>query len=200
MIQRLWPIWTLLLVAALATCGASASEDTPATAPALAEEEPLDLVREILSYDAIEEHIRFVVAAGESGELSEAAFHENHKRHNPFARPFDRWELLLPFDRNGNGTLSWPEAARYRAALKKAILAAYDVDRDGQLTGEERLAANRALADGKLPPLKAESAIVGEANARKDAPAPTARLTPPPTSQPASQPAAQPAESEVSDE
>jgi len=134
---------------------ASAPAASPDPAPAAgAEGEPADLVKEALSYDDLEEQVRFAVACGEKRELSESAFEENRKHHSPFARRFDRWDQIVLFDRNGNGTISWTEAAQYRAALRKALLAAYDADRDGQLAGDERLAANKALAEGKLPPLK----------------------------------------------
>ena len=105
--------------------------------------------------DLVEENVRFSVAAGEGKELDEAAFGANRERHNPFVRSFDRWESLLLFDRNGDGKISWQEAARYRRELRRQMLAAYDADRNGRLTGEERAAANKALAEGNLPALNA---------------------------------------------
>jgi hypothetical protein len=106
--------------------------------------EPLDLV---------EEFVRFSTAAGEDQELDKAAFGANRQQHNPFARSFDRWKTLLLFDRNHDGKISWPEAVRYRRELRRQLLALYDADRDGQLAGEERAAANKALAEGRIPAL-----------------------------------------------
>jgi hypothetical protein len=140
--------------------------------------------------DLVEENVRFSVAAGEDKELDEAAFKASRQRHNPFARPFDRWENLLLFDRSGNGKISWQEAAQYRRELRRQVLAAHDVDRDGQLTGEERAAANKALAEGNLPALTPP----------KDKDRPGSDGDDPPASQPGSPapgspaPATQPAE------
>jgi hypothetical protein len=129
-----------------------APQGSAASAPG-AEGEAPDLVKDVLSYDDLEEQVRFAVACGDKKELSEAAFEDNRRHHTPFARRFDRWDQLILFDRNGNGTISWGEASQYRVALRKALLAAYHADRDGQLTGDERAAANKALAEGRLPPL-----------------------------------------------
>ena len=190
-------LWPFLAGAFLAASAPPAPEDPstrPASAPAFAAaepatspsspagpaaapqeaEEPADLVKAVLSYDPVEEHTRFLVACGRGQELSAAAFRQNRKHRNPFARPFDRWENLLLFDRDGGGTISWAEAGRYRVALRKAILAAFDADRDGQLTGEERDAANKALSEGNLPPLAADANPASQPQA---------------TSQPASAPA-----------
>jgi hypothetical protein len=165
--------WMLLLAAALPAAIACALQPASAPAPAApGDEEPgiesprragatapaeegesPDLVKSAVSYDELEEQVRFAVACGDKKELSQAAFEENRKHRNPFVRPFDRWDQILLFDRNGNGTISLGEALQYRAALRKALLAAYDADHDGVLTGEERLAANKALAEGKLPAL-----------------------------------------------
>jgi hypothetical protein len=150
--------------------------DAPTSQPAR-EEEPADLAKDILSYDALEEEVRFVVAAGEGRDLTEAAFAENRKRHNPFVRRFDRWEAIVLFDRNASGTISWSEAHRYRQALRKALLAAYDADHDGLLTGEERAAANKTLAEGNLPPLKDD----GAAKATRPTTSPAALTDEPPS-------------------
>jgi len=139
-------------------------------------EEPADLVGAVLSFDPVEEHTRFLVACGRGKELTAAAFAENRKHRNSFARPFDRWANLLLFDRDGSGTISWEEASRYRRALQKAVLAAYGADRDGQLSAENLAAANKALWEGRLPPLEAD------AN-------PTSQSRPAAESQPASAPA-----------
>jgi len=187
-------VWTrtiqIVLLAALLPAAGPRALRAQATQPAVdtddanaltsqsaREEEPADLAREVLDCDALEEQVRFVVAAGEGKDLTEAAFAENRKRHNPFARRFDRWEAIILFDRNASGTISWSEAHRYRQALRKALLATYDADHDGLLTGEERAAANKALAEASLPPLKDD----GAAKATKPATSPAALTDEPPS-------------------
>ena len=165
-------VWVLALLVSAAACaqGPASPEEGPASASASAPvaapdhagaveasdsaAETPDLVRELLSLDELEEHTRFLVASKDGNELNEAAYNENRRHRNPFARRYDRWANLLLFDRDGSGTIRWQEALQYRAALRKAILAVYDAGHDGQLTGEERSAANKALAEGDLPPLK----------------------------------------------
>ena len=57
-----------------------------AGAAATAEEgESPDLVKSAVSYDELEEQVRFAVACGEKRELSQAAFEENRKHRNPVA-------------------------------------------------------------------------------------------------------------------
>lgn len=188
-------ICSLCLAACLPAWAVADPPVAPASAPQAEERPPAaadanvpDLRRHVLPYDPLEEHIRFSVAAGGEGkELSEAAFNENRPRHHPFVRKFDRWEVLLQFDRSGNGAISWTEANRYRLALGKALLAAYDTDRDGRLTGDERAAANKALAEGNLPPLKADKGAAGQSDPDPESPA-APRPAPAPSSEPASQP------------
>jgi hypothetical protein len=156
-----WLLLAAILPAAIVCAMQPASAPAPAwepappaaaSAPAVEAESP-DLVKDAVSYDELEEQVRFAVACGEKDELSPAAFEDNRRHHNPFVRRFDRWDRLATFGRNGKGTVNWAEAAQYRAALRKALLAAYDADRDGQLSGDERAAANKALAEGRLPTL-----------------------------------------------
>jgi hypothetical protein len=137
------------------TPGAAEAEEPNATRPAVTAGGHDPAAGAIDPLDLVEEFVRFSVAAGGEKELDEAAFHANRERHNPFVRPFDRWETLLVFDRNGDGKISWAEAAQYRRELRRQMLAAYDADRNGRLQGEERSAANKALAEGRLPALAA---------------------------------------------
>jgi len=213
-------ICSLCLAACLPAWAAMDPPTAPASAPQAEERSATaadanvpDLLRHVLPYDPLEEHIRFSVATGGEGkELSESAFNENRTRHHPFVRKFDRWEVLLQFDRNGNGTISWTEANRYRLALGKAVLAAYDTDRDGRLTGDERAAANKALAEGNLPSLRPEKNAPTQTDSEEGTPAAnpagsqeqgtprpsgpgsSARPAPTPAPAPASEPASQPAQ------
>jgi hypothetical protein len=97
------------------------------------------------------ERMRFFRAAGVDNEIDDKEFIADAARNDPFARPFDRWKALLRFDANRNATIDWFEADAYRQDLRKRVLAAFDRNKDGRLTGEERRAANRAVAGGKLP-------------------------------------------------
>ncbi len=152
--------------------------DAPASQPAREETFP-DFAREVLDYDPLEEQVRFLVAAGGEKNLTEAAFAENRKRHNPFVRRFDRWEAIVLFDRDGSGTISLSEALRYRQALRLALLAAYDADGDGLLAGEERAAANKALAEGSLPALRDGTSEARPAPRKEAASQPAATEVPP---------------------
>jgi hypothetical protein len=96
------------------------------------------------------ERARFFEAAGVDGELTAAEFAANASKAKPFARKFDRWEALVKFDKSGEGTIDWFEAEAYRRDLRRRVLAAYDRNKDRRLTGEERKAANAALAAGRV--------------------------------------------------
>lgn len=107
-------------------------------------------------YNPIDQQNRFFQASGTNGELDATEFAANQTLGldaAPFAQKFDRWALLLAFDKDGNRRINWFEADAYRKALRQRVLAAFDTDEDGQLTGAEREAANRALAAGQTTPL-----------------------------------------------
>ena len=55
---------------------------------------------------------------------------------------------MLAFDKDHNGTIDWFEAKAYRQDLRRRVLEAFDANKDGQLTGKERQAANEMLASG----------------------------------------------------
>ena len=97
------------------------------------------------------ERMRFLQASGADNELSAEEFIADAGRAGGFAREFDAWDALAKFDKNDNGTIDWFEADAYRRDLRKRMLAAFDKNTDGRLTGEERRAANLALAAGKIP-------------------------------------------------
>lgn len=117
----------------------------PASGPAAA-----DLAKGTIDpIDLAGERMRFLEAAGVTNELDANAFEANRGKKNPFVRSFDRWEEIIKFDRNHNGTIDWFEADAYRQDLRKKVLAIYG-DKDGKLTGKQREAANLALAEGNL--------------------------------------------------
>lgn len=102
-------------------------------------------------YESGAERDRFFKAAGVDGELTqkEAAANKSKKK-KPFVRSFESWKAMSAFDADRNGTLDWFEVDRYRGQLRKQVLAAFDANKDGKLTGKEREKANSALAAGKI--------------------------------------------------
>ena len=127
----------------------------------------------------------FFRASGPDSELNAKEFTADRARSTStqktatpraFAQRYDRWTSLLAFDRNGDKTIDWFEADAYRRALRRTTLAIFDKNKDSQLTGEERVAAIRALLAGKVRP-----AAPGTA-----ARAPVAPVGPPPAPRPES--------------
>ena len=108
-------------------------------------------------YDAAGERARFFSAAGADSEMDEKEFRADRRRpaSKRFIRPFDRWGRLKGFDKNGNRTVDWFEAEAYRKHIRRRVLAAFDTNRDGRLTGKERTAANRSLRRGRFEPRRA---------------------------------------------
>ncbi len=103
-------------------------------------------------YDEAAERRAFVRVAGSDGELSEDEFATDVKRKGGFVCPYDRWELAVVHDRDGNGRLNWPEAQGYRQALRQRLLKDHDKDGDGKLTGAEMEAASTDLQNGVRRP------------------------------------------------
>jgi len=141
--------------------GLSRAADAPATKPAApaatqAVKKPLAKPPEVLK-DAVDplnltkERARFFTAAGPDNELSKEEFAASRGKPNAFVRKFDTFEAMLAFDKDRNKTLDWFEARAYRQNLRERVLAEYDANKDGKLTGEERDKANRALAAGRVP-------------------------------------------------
>ena len=121
---------------------------------AAAQDAAPDLLNDAVDpYTQGKERVRFLRAAGVDSELTEAELDANATANDPFVRPFDQWAKIRPFDANKNGTIDWFEADAYRRAARKAIIAEYDKNADGKLTGQERDEANKALAVGRLPNL-----------------------------------------------
>ncbi len=97
------------------------------------------------------ERARFLYAAGADNELNAQEFAADAAKPKPFVRKFDSWAALVKFDKDHNATVDWFEADAYRRALAARIVAEFDKNKDGRLMGEERTAANLALAAGKVP-------------------------------------------------
>jgi len=123
------------------------------TAPAARPRPPVDHVKDLFDlYSQGDERTRFFDAAGVDGELSGKEFAAAGGKPKSFVRAYDRWEATVPFDANGSGKLSWAEAEKYRESIRKHVLAMFDKNKDGKLTGEERAAANLYLRGGmKMP-------------------------------------------------
>jgi len=140
----------LLLIAALlaAATGAAAAEPEKATTkPALK-----DICKDCVDpYNTVLERARFFTAAGVDSELDPKEFAKDKARSNGFVRVFDTWEALLAFDKDANKVIDWFEADAYRRDVRKRVLSVYDTSGDGRLKGAERDAANKALAEGKVP-------------------------------------------------
>lgn len=108
-------------------------------------------------YDTGQEKLRFFSAAGVDNELTRKEAGENKTAKEPFVRSFETFHAMLAFDRDKNGTIDWLEADTYRRDLQKRVLAAFDVNKDKRLTGEERVKANATLATGTWPGAKSKS-------------------------------------------
>jgi len=158
----------LMLIAVLllaVTAVAPGQTDAPAKTeeeakPAAPTKSVPDLCRGVVDpYDKAAERSRFFKAAGVDNELSDKEAEANRKAEKPFVRKFDRWTVMVAFDKDGNKTLDWYEADAYRQALRRRVLVAFDENKDRRLAGKEREAANRALAAGKVPAGTERSAI-----------------------------------------
>ncbi|MGB2822212.1 MAG: hypothetical protein WBF17_14605, partial [Phycisphaerae bacterium] len=138
----------LILIVLCPLTGWSAAR-RPATAPATM---PADVLKGAVDpYEPGAERGRFFRVAGVNNELDGKEFAAAQGQAGSFARKFDRWQSMLAFDKNRNGTLDWFEADAYRQDLRKRVLEAFDADKDGRLTGKERERANAALAAGRVP-------------------------------------------------
>ena len=141
-----WICPALLGVAVAARAAPPAT--APATRPAVNIPDHCD--QAVDPYHPGLERVRFFQAAGVDNEIDAEEFAAARGKPNSFVRVFDHWAQFVRYDRTGDKTLDWFEADAYRRALRKRVLAAHDADKNGRLTGAERLAANRALAAGKI--------------------------------------------------
>ncbi|MBT3201614.1 MAG: hypothetical protein HN350_17060 [Phycisphaerales bacterium] len=111
-----------------------------------------DLCKGVIDpYDVSGEKALFYASAGVDNELTSAEFAAAKGKDKTFARKFDSWRTLITFDKGDkNGTVDWTEASEYRQSTRRKVMGSFDKNKDGKLTGEERTAANKALASGRL--------------------------------------------------
>ena len=154
----------MLLVSMVSVGSAFAGDPAPAPAEkpaAKALPKPPEVMKGALDpFDAVQERNRFFAATGPDSELSQEEFAASKGQPGAFARAFDTFTAMLPFDKNRNKTIDWFEAKDYRLDLRQRVLAAYDANKDGKLVGLERDKANRALAAGKVPPRQSSRPVL----------------------------------------
>jgi len=108
-----------------------------------------DPIGELMDSDVgTEERDRFFASAGVDGELSREEFEAAAAKPGSFVRKYEPWRDARAHDADGNGRLNWPEAERYRQAMRKRLLGRFDRNGDGKITGPERDAANAVLGRG----------------------------------------------------
>jgi len=108
------------------------------------------LTKAVDPYDRADQIIKFFKASGNNGELDQKKFLADQKAGDNLILPFEKWATAIAFDKDKNGTLDWFEFEVYRQAMRTAVLAGFDKNKDGKLTGDERDAALKALNDGKV--------------------------------------------------
>jgi len=153
----------MALAAAAIVVGATtlfAQTPAPKTQPATSTTKPAatipDVCRDAVDpYNTAAERTRFFRAAGVDNELTAKEAEANRTADQPFVRVFDHWEIMRRYDKNRDAQLDWFEANAYRKAFRARVLAVFDKDKNGKLTGKERDDANRVLATGKLSALRA---------------------------------------------
>ncbi len=138
------PILAGCLLCACLSSSVAAQQDPDAKTPELANEV-------IDPYVQPKQRTRFLKAAGVDNELTAEEFAAVKGKDGSFVRPFDDWEVLKRYDKDGNGKIDWFEADAYRQAIRTKVVAALDTNKDGKLTGDERETLNKSLAAGKLP-------------------------------------------------
>ena len=110
-----------------------------------------DICRGVIDpYDISGEKALFYAAAGVDNELTSDEFNAARGKDKTFARKFDSWATLITFDKDKNGKIDWNEAGAYRQETRRKVMGSFDKNKDGKLTGDERTAANKALAAGRL--------------------------------------------------
>ncbi|MDP6544110.1 MAG: hypothetical protein QGH60_08985 [Phycisphaerae bacterium] len=101
-------------------------------------------------YDTVAQKSLFFKAAGKDNELSEKEFEADKATGKGFVASFEKWSTIVAFDKDGKKQIDWLEADAYRRDLRRRVLGAHDASKDGKLAGDERTAANKALAAGKF--------------------------------------------------
>ncbi|KKM71307.1 hypothetical protein LCGC14_1431990, partial [marine sediment metagenome] len=140
----------LVLLALLVSMASAAwAQTTAPTATAPAAKVKIDHVKDLIDdYLQGRERELFFAAAGVDGELTKTEFATAGKKQKTFVRSYDRWEVAVVHDADKSVKLSWPEAEKYRLAVKKRVLRLFDKNKDGKLLGAERDQANAYLARG----------------------------------------------------
>ena len=148
----------------LATRIASAQDaSTASVSPPISAVGPMDGLKDVIDpFHEGQQRARFLRASRVDGEMSEAQFLADQKRDDGFIRAFDRWTILMHFDVNRNKTIDWLEAREYRRAILSILLAKFDTNKNGRLNDQERVAANRLLANNELDALFASSCCGGQ--------------------------------------
>ena len=153
----------ILVVSVFGSAAFAETESEPAAKPAT------DLCKDAVDpYEWIGQKTRFFAAAGPDNELTEKEFAANKQKTDGFVRSFDTWKAIATFDKDGNKSIDWLEADAYRRALRNKVLAAYDANKDRKLTGDERTAANKALAEGKVSAARTAGRVRGSWAGRED--------------------------------
>jgi len=138
-----------------------AEEPAPDAKPAPSSKPIPDHCKGVIDpFNAGEERSRFFRAAGVDSDLSPKEAEANRKATKPFVRKFDLWKTMVSYDKGRDGQLDWYEALEYRKAFRKRVISAFDGNKDGRLAGKERVAANRALAAGKVPAGKVDTSQI----------------------------------------
>ena len=136
----------LLAAAVAASPPGPARSAPPASAPAKEDPLRIDHVERLLeAYDVEAERNAFFEAAGVDGELSPQEFGASNRKPHTFVRCYEHWWMAKGHDLDNSGALNWPEAEKYRAAIKQDLLKRYDRDKNGRLLGPERVQANDYL-------------------------------------------------------
>ncbi len=156
-------IFCVLLILAMVSPLLAEPTTQPSVKPATTPDYCNGLVQ---PYNPVAEQGRFLNAAGQDGQLTAQEFASNAGKPLGFVRRFDTWEALKTCDKNANGTIDWFEANAYRQAFAKKVLAAFDADKDTQLSPAEQAQANAALHAGRVR-LDAADTTAGGAPSRR---------------------------------
>ena len=117
-----------------------------------------DLCKNVVDpYESVGQKTLFFKAAGKDTELDEKEFDADKATGKGFVASFEKWATIVAFDKDGKKQIDWLEADAYRRDLRKRVLAAHDTSKDGKLAGDERTAANKALAAGKFASVRRSS-------------------------------------------
>jgi len=127
-----------------------------------ADKSSVDLCKNVVDpYESVGQKSLFFKAAGKDNELSEKEFDADKAAGKGFVASFEKWATIVAFDKDGKKQIDWLEADAYRRDLRKRVLAAHDTSKDGKLAGDERTAANKALAAGKFATVRRRSSRRG---------------------------------------